>query len=114
MLRAACIVIVLAPWVLSPESRSTNTARRTPWKVDAMVREEALILCREEGLFDDLRDLLVGHRDAPLFADLRHESAISRIDPKRDLQLDFSHRLGGGQVRGEVHVGGRQGIGGQK
>ena len=30
MLRAACMVIVLAPWVFSPEMTSTSTARTTP------------------------------------------------------------------------------------
>ena len=30
MLRAACMVMVLAPWVLSPERKSMSTARTTP------------------------------------------------------------------------------------
>ena len=30
MLRAACMVMVLAPWEKSPELRSTHAARSTP------------------------------------------------------------------------------------
>ena len=79
-----------------------------------MVREEALVLGCEEGPFDEEGDLFIGDRNAALLADLGHERAISRVDAKRDLQLDFAHGCAGGQVRGQIHVTCRQGIGAKK
>ena len=61
-----------------------------------MVREETVILRREKRAFDELRDLLVGDRNTPLLADLRDQRAAARIHAQWHLQLQGTHRLGGG------------------
>ena len=56
MLRAACMVIVLAPWVLSPGEKSTQHGAQHAEVVDAVVLEETIVLGGEEGVFDELRE----------------------------------------------------------
>ncbi len=104
MLRAACMVIVLAPWVLSPETRSTAHGAHHAEVVDAVVLEEALVLGGQEGVLYQLRDLVVGDRDAPLLADLRDQRAAARVDAQGHLQLHVAHRLDRGQRGQQVHV----------
>jgi len=60
--------------------------------VDAVVLEEPIVLGREKRLFDDLRDLLVAHRDAPLLTDLRDQIAVARVHAQRHLESDVAHR----------------------
>jgi hypothetical protein len=48
--------------------------------VDAVVLEEALVLGGDERLLDEIGNLVVGDRDAPLLTDLRDESAAARVD----------------------------------
>ena len=48
--------------------------------VDAVVLEEALVFGGEEGVLDELGDLVVARRDAPLLTDLGDERAAARVD----------------------------------
>ena len=93
MLRAACMVIVLAPWVLSPEIRSTSDGAQHAQVVDAVMLEEAVVLRGEEGVFHHVGNLVVGDRNAPLLADLRDQPAAARVNPQGHLHLDVAHRL---------------------
>ena len=104
MLRAACMVMVLAPWVLSPETTSIDRRAHHAEVVDAMVLEEALVFRGEKRMLDQLRNLLVGHRDAALLADLGDQRAASRVHAQRHLQFDVAHGLDRGKARHEVHI----------
>ena len=76
--------------------------------VEAGVLEEPVVLGGEHGLADHLGDLVEGHRDASLLADLGDEAAGPGIDPQGHRQLDLVHGLGRGQRGGDVNVGAGQ------
>ncbi len=61
--------------------------------VDAVVLEETIVLRRQEGMFYQVRDLVVGDRNTPLFADLRDQCATARVNPQGHLHLDVAHCL---------------------
>ena len=64
------MVMVLAPCEKSPEVRSTTRRAQHAAVVEAMVAEEALVFGGDEGFAHQHRDVVVGHRHAPLLADL--------------------------------------------
>jgi len=76
--------------------------------VDAVVLEEALVLGRDERVLDEIGNLIVGDRNAPLLTDLRDERAAARIDPQRHLQFDVAHHFERRKRRHEVHVAARE------
>ena len=82
--------------------------------VDAVVLEETVVLGRQEGVLDQLGDLLVGHRDAPLLADLRDQLAAARVDAQRHLQFHVAHRFDRGQRGHQVHITAGERVAAQK
>ncbi len=82
--------------------------------VDAMVLEEPVILGREEGMFDQVGDLLPGHRNAALFADLRDQVAVAGIHAQRYLHFDVAHRINRGQRGFQVDITTGQAHGAEK
>jgi hypothetical protein len=62
-----------------------------PQVVDAVMLEETLVLGRQEGVFDEVRDLVVGDRNTPLLADLRDQLSTARVNAQGDLHLDVAH-----------------------
>jgi hypothetical protein len=82
--------------------------------VDAVVLEEALVLGGDEGVLDQLRNLVIGDRDAPLLTDLRDERAAARVDAQWHLQFHVAHHFQRRQRRHEVYVAAAQGVGAEK
>ncbi len=73
--------------------------------VDPGVLEETRVFRREERVDDDGGNLVEGHRDAALLADLRQQLAVARIDPQRQLRLHVAQRSSVWNLRGQVLVG---------
>src|SRR5262249_49787423 len=61
--------------------------------VDTTVPEELIVFRCEESLANKRRDLVVGHRYAALFADLRDELTTGGEHAQRHLHFDLTHRL---------------------
>jgi hypothetical protein len=72
--------------------KSTSTAHDAE-VVDTVMLEEALVLCGDESVLDELWNLVVGDRDAPLLTDLGDERAAARVDAQRHLQFDVAHHF---------------------
>jgi hypothetical protein len=68
-----------------------------------VVLKEAIVLCSQECLSHDLRDLLVHNRRSALLADLGHEGSTARIDTQRYLKLDIPHLRDRRKCRFEEH-----------
>src|SRR6516225_4093639 len=79
--------------------------------VDAVVLEEALVLGGEEGVLDQLRNLVVSDRDSPLLTDLGDESAAAGVDAQRHLQFDVAHHLERGERRHEIDIAAGERVG---
>ncbi len=74
--------------------------------VEAVVLEEPVVLGGDEGLLDDVRDVVGRHRDPTLLADLRDQLAAARVDAQRHLQLRAAHRLDRRQRGLQVNISG--------
>ena len=96
--------MVLAPWRLVARHHVDQHRAHHAEVVDAAVLEEALVLGGEEGVLHQLRNLVVGDRDAPLLADLRDQRAAARVDAQRHLQLHVAHRFDRRQRGHQIHV----------
>ena len=53
---------------------------------------------------DDVRNLLEAYRCAPLLADLRHETTVTRVNAQRRLQFYITYDIGRWQTRREVVI----------
>jgi len=62
-----------------------------PQVVDAVMLEEALVLGRQKGMFNQVWDLVVIDWNTPLFADLCDQLSTARVNTQGDLHLDVAH-----------------------
>ena len=76
--------------------------------VDTGMLEEAVVFRSEDGLHDDRRYLLPGHRDAALFSDLREQATVPAVDAKRNLQAHVAQHCDVRQRWLQVIVSGKK------
>ena len=114
MLRAACIVMVLAPCEKSPRCQIHHSRPQHAAVVEAMMLEEALVLGGEEGLAHQHRNVVVGHRNAALFADLGDQFAVAGVDAQGHRQAAAAHGIHAWAARATDRHSCQQRIGAQK
>ncbi len=86
---------------------ATHERARDALPVDAGMLEEAVVLGGEHGLHHDRRDLVPGHRHAPLLAELREQLAVAAVNAQRHLQAHVAEH-GDVRQRGLQVVVGRE------
>ena len=73
--------------------------------VDAVVVGEIIVFGRQQCADEIGRNIGETDRGAAHFAELRDQFFVAAVDPQRNLQLDTSEGLYGGQTRTKVEVG---------
>jgi hypothetical protein len=72
--------------------------------IDPMMAEKAVVLGGEERLDELQRQLVVAHRDAPLFSDRGNQPPVPGVDPQRHLELDVAQTVHIGQGGPQVDI----------
>ena len=85
----------------APGAQVVPGGARDAEEVHALVIEERMILGRQNGMHQLIRDLLDGDRDAFLLAELGDEFAVRGVHPHRDLKPPVGEIVDGRQRRRE-------------
>ena len=90
MLRNRATTLASGP----PRHQEIESCASNALIIESRMLKKAIILGRQESLYDNIRDLFIDDRRATFFTDLRHQSPIARVDAQRRLQFDVAHGFG--------------------